>query len=241
VIPSNTLALVVLLVAVSPGYLYQRVVERRLTRRTRAGVLELIDLLCIGALCTGLSGLAVLGLGAAVPSVFVRLSELFKPRAVPDWRYILSAVVTLLLAAVLAYLLARIVVRQFENPTRLGAGSVWTATVLRHLAKNPGRESSIYAVVQLKDGRSLGGILQLVDTSAKSGEQDLAIAAPMFLVQAGTTERQPLSHDFVIVPASEVGLLYGKVVSRPAAPTPVGSDVSKEAGDGAPHPNVAGG
>ncbi|BBH66190.1 hypothetical protein ACTI_28750 [Actinoplanes sp. OR16] len=240
-IPSNALALVVFLVAVSPGYLYQRVVERRLTRRTRGGVLDLVDLLCVGALCTGLAALAVLGLGAAIPSAFVKLSELFKPPAVLDWRYILSAVVTLILAAVLAYLLALIVVRQFENPTRLGTGSVWTATVFRYLAKNPGRKSSIYAVVQLKDGRVLGGILQLVDTSAKSGEQDLAIAAPMFMVQAGSTEREPLSHDFVIIPASEVGLLYGKVVSRPAAPAATGPDVSKGAEDGAPHPNVAGG
>jgi hypothetical protein len=214
VIPNNAMALIALLVTVSPGYVYQRTVERRVIRRSRAGVLELIDMLCIGALCTVLAAIGTVALGRVAPSVFLKISELPQAGQHLGWRHVASLVSTLALASGLALAFGTFVVSRANRAVSLHGGSVWTATFLRYLARQRGGRRSVVVVAQLRDGPLIGGQLQFADMREEAENRDIALAKPLFLIQPGSTERQPLGHDFIILPGHDIAWLYGKVIER---------------------------
>jgi len=170
----------VFLAAVSPGYAYQRIVEQRVIRQSRSPLLTAVDLLCIGALCTAIGLLITLVLAQVAQAVLVPIPEAAKNHAIfaeHPWRALATVLTALILSQLVAFGLATTVKRRTQtNLTRLKAGSVWARTFARFLdaygglasSQKPnsptrGATASLYLVLNLRDGRTLGGQLAVGD------------------------------------------------------------------------------
>lgn len=216
-IPSNALALQVFLVAVAPGYVYQRVVERRLSRQQRSGLVEAVDLLCVGAFCSTVAALLALALGEAFRTAFLRLADLAGGVPPLSWRHVGSLVVVLTASAVIAGLVGVLRVRLAERAAQLDPGTVWTNTFAR-FARGPvagGRVAPArptYLVVQLRDGRTVGGQLAFADVGEDPDKRDLTLAAPLWIASPGSAERHPQPFAYTVVPGKDISLIWGRTL-----------------------------
>lgn len=224
-IPSNSLALLAFLVGIAPGYVYQRVVERRVSRHDRSALLELVDLLCIGAVCTLLGATAILGLATAMPGLFVPLQELVAPGhavfSTSPWRVASGVLATLALAIVFATISGLLVVRSTASSSIFVPGTAWARTFSRYLGDRTGLpsgsgEHSLYITAQMTDGRLVGGQLAFSDLAEDPQKRDLALARPLWVSNASGTERTPLRHDFAILPHRDIAIVWGVRVTASA-------------------------
>ncbi|GAA3015071.1 DUF6338 family protein [Actinokineospora diospyrosa] len=210
-IPGNALALVVFLVAVAPGYAYQRAVERYIDRKARSPLLEAIDLLCVGALCTVVSAVITVLAGNWLTSVFLRLEDLRTWVGQPSWRLVYSIALTLVLASAIAVAVGRIRVRLARAVTELAPGTVWTSTFREFGTGGTGGTDRVplFLVVELADGRAIGGQLLFSELHGEADKRDLALVAPLWSRAAGDTARVAQPHRFVLIPSRDIAVIWG--------------------------------
>ena len=192
-------------------------------RRPRTPLLESIDLLCIGAVCTLVGVVVALAAAEVAPSVLVDIGELARPPSLLSWRLVASLVLALGVAVGVALGVGRAAVWHLSRNVEIGPGTTWTATVSGYLdadpADQPGTARSIFAVARLKDGAHVGGQLARLDVK---GDTDITLAKPLFVVHPNETARHPLAHDFVVLPGREIALMYGLVVRKGSIPAEKG-------------------
>jgi hypothetical protein len=142
VLPGNLLALVLLLAAVAPGYVYVRVAERYQSRLDRSALVETVELVAIGAACTTVAVLLAVGLEGLVDGVVLDVSRWASQgnaylRSRPES---LARSIGLVLggAGVVAYLSARIVNR--GRPAGIVPGITVRAGVFEP-ASRPGKRA----------------------------------------------------------------------------------------------------
>ncbi|MCP9954909.1 DUF6338 family protein [Actinomadura madurae] len=125
--PSNALALAVLIVALAPGFAYHRVYRRRVPGEKRTATEEIVELFCAGALGSFAASLAVLGLAQAVPGL-VTLDTLLgggKELRAHAWAAVLSGALALALS-VLSCAAAGVAMGRFS---RSGVGQIRPGTL----------------------------------------------------------------------------------------------------------------
>jgi hypothetical protein len=212
-IPANAVALIVFLVFVAPGYVYRRVVERYVDRGTPSTLTEVVDLLCVGALCTVVSA-AVALLGSVIfPGALLTLDDLRAPGAQPTWRLVWTVLIILGLASVLAAVVGAGRIRLVRRSADRTPGTVWSATFDTFssavLAGGSGGPVPLYLVLQLEDGATVAGQLLFGDLAADPEQRDIALAAPIWATDGATAERKPRPHEFVIVAGKKITAIWG--------------------------------
>jgi Family of unknown function (DUF6338) len=173
VIPSTLLGLVLLAASIGPGYLWVRVAETRVPRSPRTQLLEVAELIIIGGLASTLSFLLVFWVAS-------RYSWIDSDALAADGTaYVLRhpapgfgvIFVGLVLAYVGAWLAAR--VRYIKRPAIITHGySAW------HRILSKEREVAVYATVDLRDGTTVAGWVQLCTVDeVPPAERDLVLIA----------------------------------------------------------------
>ncbi len=151
-LPSSLLAFVVVAASITPGYIWVRVSETRVARPERTQLLELAELIIVGALASSLSFLSVLSLASWFNFVEVRaLADDGTTYALENPSRSLGVFVAVLgLAYGGTWAIARLVHRD-RPPIFEHGSSAWQVM----LGYNPGR--SVYATVDLRDGTTVAG------------------------------------------------------------------------------------
>lgn len=221
VIPTTTTGLLFFLAAISPGYLYQRLAERRLERGERSAWLQAVDLLCIGATCTLLGVFAVLALGEFLPDIVLGLNRVAVEAGSlinEPWLLARSLLLALLASNLIAVALALSVARIVPR-ARFGHGSVWTTTLTRYQRPRTDESESrtaLYLVAQLNDGRSIGGEFLYAERGNDPDRRDIALAAPLWMSESDSRSKTPLSYEFVILKDRCISSLWGRRIEVPS-------------------------
>lgn len=230
--PSTFLGFALFVAFIIPGYMWVRVEERVRPRPDRSQLLEVAELVAVGALASTLAG----GVTALLGSPLRPLLNVYRWSNSPDpsaflQANVLRAVASLLLAVVLANAGTKTVaewrfsergelqlaklrsrLRMYRRPHRLRIGNTVWYEVLGKVNKET--EAALLTVVQ-DDGTMLTGWISSYDYTARGAEQDLALQQPI-------TWRPPRgpAHDlervsYVIVPAQTLRSAFIAVVPRP--------------------------
>ncbi|MFF9012752.1 DUF6338 family protein [Streptomyces sp. NPDC014870] len=215
--PTTFVALVVLLFSAAPGYVYVRIVEARLPRRRRSPLLELVDLVCVGAVGSAAGALTALLL-ARHWSALLPLEGLLTGTpylSSHPWQAISSGALALAVGVVCA-----------------AAGGLALArhrgTTARHTPYSPMRRAveltapghSLWLAVQLTDGRLWEGkLLSLDGEHERLGEGDLVLQWPLAVTQPGKGRFHHPAR-FVVIPGAQIVVAYGTDLAPPPASSP---------------------
>ncbi|MFG2335419.1 DUF6338 family protein [Streptomyces yangpuensis] len=214
--PTTFTALAVLLAAAAPGYAFVRIVEVKVPRRRRSSVMELVDLVCVGAAGSIVAVLAVLVLArhwtALLPLEGLLLGTSYvRPHI---WQAIWSVMLALTVSVCLS--------------AAAGLGETWrrrsatrstSASALHRVAEMTPSGLHPFLAVHLADGRVWEGFLKgMDDERGPLGEGDLVLQGPL-AVTVPTQRRVRHPAQFVVLPGSQIVLVYGSYL-RPEALIP---------------------
>ncbi|MEV7561842.1 DUF6338 family protein [Streptomyces sp. NPDC089795] len=218
--PTTFTALAVLLAAAAPGYAFVRIVEVKVPRRRRSSVMELVDLVCVGAAGSVVAVLTVLLLArrwtALLPLEGLLLGTSYvRPHI---WQAIWSVVLALTVSVCLS--------------AAAGLGEVWrrrsatrstSASALHRVAETTPPGLHPFLAVHLADGRVWEGFLKgMDDERGPLGEGDLVLQGPLSVtVPSRGRIRHPAQ--FAVLPGSQIVLVYGSYL-RPEARVPSPTD-----------------
>jgi hypothetical protein len=225
VVPTTFVGLALFVAFITPGYMWVRVEERARPRPDRSQLLEVAELLVIGAFASLLSAalVAVLGshlrpllntaawVGASEPSAYLQAHAM---------RGLASLVLTVLLANGGAHGAASWWFGRTGRSQRARL-SAWTRERLGLTAPPPQRIQTAHSpwydvfgsidkerhvavlTVLQDDGAVVTGLLRSYDASAAGDEQDLALQRPIKLQRPGGVLTE-LRDDFVVLPARTI-------------------------------------
>ncbi|MFD8288627.1 DUF6338 family protein [Streptomyces lavendulae] len=228
--PTTFTALAVLLAAAAPGYAFVRIVEIKVPRRRRSSVMELVDLVCVGAAGSVVAVLAVLVLArhwtALLPlEGLLRGTSYVRPHI---WQAIWSGMLALTVSVCLS--------------SAAGLGETWrrrsatrstSASALHRVAETTPSGLHPFLAVHLADGRVWEGFLKgMDDERGPLGEGDLVLQGPL-AVTVPTRGRVRHPAQFVVLPGSQIVLVYGSYL-RPEARVPSPADAPAQPGARAP-------
>jgi len=86
-----------------------------------------------------------------------------------------------------------------------------------------GATASLYLVLNLRDGRTLGGQLAVGDLGDDPDKRDLTLARPLWIAAKDGDAKLALDYDFVIIPGRDIASLWGIALrpqGGPASSTP---------------------
>ncbi len=214
--PPATVAALLIALALVPGWLYLRLIERLQPRSGTSGLHQLLEVLAVGVATTGVSVIVVV----LVPhrwmpftldvSAWVSKGDSYLRDHVRSatWSLALVFALAVLLACVLYWLRARKKPAEFRSQ-----GNVW----VHSLGDRP-TDKVPYVGLQLKDGRLVEGPLHSYTFDAEPGKRDVALSGPIRVTAAGGGVAQPNpSLDRLIVPESQIE--YITVIHVPAKGT----------------------
>jgi Family of unknown function (DUF6338) len=219
VIPGSALAVVFVVAAFGPGYLYLRVAERRISRAERSGLVEAVELAVIGAFASTLALLAVAAIAQAAG-----LLDIYRFAADPHHYWVNHPLRILWLIAVvlacaygMAYLAARFVHRRATPSIRPGSG--WTEIFLGARRDNPNLGVRITA--ELRDGRRIEGTLG-GHTTEKGENRELCLFAPLRVKTGPEADTETLEAEtFIFLRESDILAMSGWFFpTSPPEPTP---------------------
>jgi hypothetical protein len=199
--PPATLGALLLVLALVPGWIYLRLVERLKPPTGTSGLHQLLEVLAVGVGTTGVSAMAL----ALVPHGWLPFTLNLRIWAAKDGAYLRthyraatwSVALVFVVAVGLAYLLYGL--RSIRRPAEFRSqGDVWVHSIgERPAGTHP------YLGLQLKDGRLVEGPLHAYTFGAEAGKRDIALAKPIRITPAAggeAIERPNL--DRLIVPES---------------------------------------
>lgn len=214
--PSSVVALFVLLVSAAPGYIYLRIVEVRRPRRLRSPLLELVDLVCVGAVGSAAAALSVLLLARHWTALLPLEGLVAGPAylAGHPWQTVWSGVLATMASMCCAAAAGLVVARRDRAVVRHSPHSPMYRVVRM---TPPGR--SLHLAVRLLDGQVWEGLLLSLDDKHDTlGEGDLVLQGPLALTEPGG-ERARHPARFVAIPGSQIAFVYGTdVLLRPRTP-----------------------
>ncbi|MFI8360007.1 DUF6338 family protein [Streptomyces sp. NPDC085612] len=213
--PGSVVGAVLLLVALTPGYVYHQALRRYSARDTRTTTAEVVELFGVGALTTT-TGLLLTLLLAELAPFLVPLSKIVHaPADFParPWSWVatglLALAVSFLLSASAGVLAGR------RSPRRVGAGlregtpALWAFT--DRAPEDPARKA--FLAVELSDGRLVEGYVRYVSSDPDPERRDLVLQRPIAWTGPGATPRTPSQARFVFVPGALVSVVH---ISYPA-------------------------
>ena len=214
--PPATLGALLLVLALVPGWLYLRLVERLQPPSRTSGLHQLLEVLAVGVATTGVSAMAVvliphrlLPFVLDVPAWVAKGDGYLRMHVRPA----ASAVALVFAVAVLlAYGLYRL--RARRKPAEFSSqGDVWIHSIgERPVGKHP------YIGLQLNDGRLVEGPLHSFTFGAETGKRDIALSRPIRVTAKGGAAPQPLPNlDRLVVPESKIEMIT--VILAPAKAT----------------------
>lgn len=213
-LPGNLVGLVLLLSAVAPGYVYVRVAERYRSRPDRSALLETAEVFAIGAACTTVAALLLVGLEDRVQGVVLDVSTwashgnaYLRSRPQPAARsigFVLGG------ACVIAYVTARIVNR--GRPAGIVPG-ITVRTGVFEPASRDGKRA--WVAVHLKNGSIVEGYLLAYPTGG-SDAQEIALQKPISLTATDQPRALIAGVDRVIVAADEITMIGVRMEDDPA-------------------------
>lgn len=238
-VPTNFVGLALFVVFITPGYLWVRIEERSRPRPDRSPLLELAELLMVGAVASLVAAVLVAELGSRVKSLL----------DVGDWigasdrggvlrAHLAPAMNSLLLAVLIAHgathsvatwwfsqsgtaqrvrfhrWLRRQVRMKPPAPPRIQAAHTPWFDVFGSVDKT--KELAVLTVVQ-EDGEVLTGLLRSYDVTAPAGGQDLALQAPLTYQRPGEQARPALAH-YAMIPGGVIKRVFVEVKPRPTEP-----------------------
>ncbi|MEI5521228.1 DUF6338 family protein [Streptomyces brasiliscabiei] len=216
--PSSVVALFVLLVSAAPGYVYIRIVEVRRPRRWRSPLLELVDLVCVGAVGSAAAALSVLLLARHWTALLPLEGLLEGPAYLVGhpWQTLWSGVLATITSVCCAVAAGLVVARRDRAVVRHSPHSPMYRVVRM---TPPGR--ALHLAVRLIDGQLWEGLLLSLDDKHDTlGEGDLVLQGPLALTEPGG-ERTRHPARFVAIPGSQIAFVYGTdVLLRPRVPAP---------------------
>ncbi|MER7821297.1 DUF6338 family protein [Streptomyces sp. NPDC096097] len=223
--PTTFTALAVLLAAAAPGYAFVRIVEVKVPRRRRSSVMELVDLICVGAAGSVVAVLAVLVLArrwtALLPLEGLLLGTSYvRPHI---WQAIWSVMLAFTVSVGLSVAAGLGEVRRRRSATRSTA-----ASALHRVAETTPAGLHPFLAVHLADGRVWEGFLKgMDDERGPLGEGDLVLQGPLS-VTVPTRGRVRHPAQFAVLPGSQIVLVYGSYL-RPEARVPSPAEPPAEA------------
>ena len=193
------------LLSLIPGWLFLRRTESSRRPRQLSTLQEVLELVAVGILTTGLA----VSLGLLICPNLVLDREL-PLNSAADVRWIIGlALATLIGSALFAELAAWGVRRSDKSPTAESAVSVWWAVMRPDRIP---RGKLPYVAIALSDGSTLAGVLHEYTWSPDVAHRDVALRAPIKYTHEAKTIDTP--YDFLIVPGLEVRHIALKYVPR---------------------------
>lgn len=221
-VPSTFVAVVVLLFAIAPGYLYRKVLRRYVLQDDRSAAVELVELFAIGALTTLMTVIGVLAIGE-LNGVLLSPREAVQPSylAGHPWEVLFSAGAVMLSSSLLCacwgWLTGR---RSGSKMSRVHEGTTWTQ-VLTH--QDSDREP--YLAVELTDGRLVEGFPFAVSVEDQQDKRFIALQGPLAVTGPGDAPRERSRAHFILLPGSLIKVVHGRYVSRDELSSkPVGAE-----------------
>lgn len=205
-LPPVTLGALLIVLALVPGWLYLRLVERLRPPATYGGLHQLLEVLAVGAATSGVAALAVLltphrllpftlNIDAWAAGGVAYLRAHPRPAA---W----SVALVFVLALLVAYGLFS--VHRLRRPAEFrGHGNVWV-----HSLGNRPADKVPYVGLHLDDGRLVEGKLHSYALDTQEGCRDLALERPIRITQANETVAHPLPNlDRLVVSADRISFI----------------------------------
>lgn len=211
--PPFTITALLIVLALVPGWIYLRLVERLRPRSVDNALHQLLEVLAVGAVTTGGSALLIalvphrilpftLDLDAWVAGGPAYIREHWRSAA-------LSAALVFALAALIAYGLYRLRARK-RPPEFQPHGNLW----VYGLGERPPGKAS-WVTLHLEDGRVVEGQLHSYSLDEDPARRDITLSRPIRITAADATEAQALPNlDRLIVTASKIA--YITVIHVPA-------------------------
>jgi hypothetical protein len=201
VIPNNLLGLLVFAASLGPGYVFIRVAERHRVRPGRTTLLEVAELVSVGAFASAVA--LLVGLFAADWTGWLDLEALSGDtgaylRAHPE-RSLSFALAVLLASYAGTWIVAKALHRRIPASIRLH--SMWDEALSDD---NGGR--NVYATIELRDQRSIFGFVSFftVGDNLPPDQRELALAQPLKARSSGRSSWVALNDDRVIIRASDI-------------------------------------
>jgi Family of unknown function (DUF6338) len=204
VIPTSLLGLLVFAASMCPGYAWVRVSEKRRPRPDRSSLLELAELVSVGAFASALALLA--GLLVAKATGWIDLTKLAHQGA----KYVLSHPergLTFLLAVLVAsyagtYLVALVALRHL--PVAVSHASVWYEALGDAAATR-----RVRALLELRDGRAIRGNVASFDFGVDQPleTRNVQLVQPLTVRPAAGSEWQIVYDDSLVVPGNDIGVI----------------------------------
>jgi flagellar biogenesis protein FliO len=211
VAPPVTVTALLVVLALVPGWVYLRLVERLGPRSSDSPLHQLLEVLAVGAATTGVSAFVV----AVLPHRWLPFTLDIGAWATggPDylrvhWR---SAAGSVAMIFILATILAVVFygVRAWSKPPEFESHNNW----VQSLGNRPAG-TAVWVGLHLEDGRGVEGVLHSYSLDEDPAKRDVTLAKPIRITEKGAVEVQYLLNlDRLMVPASKITFI-GVVHSR---------------------------
>jgi hypothetical protein len=214
-VPGNLLGLALFVLAVTPGYIYLRVAERRAPRPERSPLLLTVELVVIG---TGATLLTVLGIAVTLRLLSVQpidVDEWLRLGSVYASSHLLPLTLVFCVVILLSNLGTGLVAYWLHKGKRPGfhpGGSVWTEIMTRDAGKN-----YVFLSLQLKNGGKVEGYLHSFALEKIDSDSEIALQPPIFVAYPGEGRRRAPKTQRLIVSRGEVAHIavsYEPVTNR---------------------------
>ena len=215
--PPTTLGALLLVLALVPGWIYLRLVERLQPPSGTSGLHQLLEVVAVGVATTGVSAIAVALVPHRLLPFLLDVAALAKDSAYLRFHArlaVASVAVVFGLAVLLAYLLYRVrarrLPREFSNKQ-----DVW----VRSIGDRP-KDRHPYVALHLVDGRTIEGPLHSFAIGIEAGKRDIALKGPIRITDPGQSPRHIPGMDRLVVPESKIGMIavHHAPVEIPKAP-----------------------
>ena len=205
--PGTVAGFLFLIAALSPGFVFHRMLAKYHFRDTRSPVVELVEMATAGALATAVAVLMTLGLGELVPGLLSATEVAGDVNALRTrpWS-VLGALAVVLplslgLAAATGWLWTR---RARERPSPIRQGSVWSGVLS---AKKNGKPA--YLAVELEDGRVFEGVFRALSDADDPDRDAVVLRKPIAVSGPGDIERTKVNEEFVLIPRTVIRVVHG--------------------------------
>jgi hypothetical protein len=202
VVPGNLLGLALFVLAVTPGYIYLRVAERRAPRPERSPLLLTVELIVIGTGATLLTVLGIAGLLGLLSVEPVDVGEWLRTGSVYANSHLLPLTLVFCVVIVLSNLGTGLVAYWLHKGKRPGfqpSGSVWTEIMTRDAGEN-----DVFLSLQLKSGAKVEGYLHSFPLERIDADSEIALQPPIFVAYPDEERRRASKTQRFIVSRGEI-------------------------------------